>query len=148
MLASRPSHFRLLELPPELLPIVLSFVFPGAVSNRQLSPVIQYAADRTALFVEPEGLEQYAADRRTRAQRRLERETHPNRYYQDLGPLRETLEFLERTGCYATTDECGQGFEQRCCTLTLNHERKTQLLGTISLLFWLITFLVRFFFAR
>lgn len=42
-------NFPLLDLPPELLQVVLSFVYPGALSDRQFLAVIQHAADRTTL---------------------------------------------------------------------------------------------------
>lgn len=43
------THFRLLDLPSELLPIILSFLSPGALSDRQTGSVLKHAADRTTL---------------------------------------------------------------------------------------------------
>lgn len=43
-------RFRLLDLPPELQQLVLPFVYPGALSDRQVFSVFRYAADRTTLL--------------------------------------------------------------------------------------------------
>lgn len=40
----------LFDLPPEILQVVMSFFYPGTLSDRQISSVLQHAADRTTLL--------------------------------------------------------------------------------------------------
>lgn len=58
--------FRLLDLPSELVQLVLSLIYMGALSDRQFSSVIQHAADRTTL------LSRIVASHRTLSQAKLE----------------------------------------------------------------------------
>lgn len=53
------------HLPTELLPIVLSFISPSALSDRQIGSIVQYALDRTTLL--PKSLKRPTVERRTRA---------------------------------------------------------------------------------
>lgn len=69
--------FPLLNLPSELVQLVFSFIYPGALSDRQFLSVVQHAADRTTLLpkiVELQPHVQQALRRRTRAQSRLDLE--------------------------------------------------------------------------
>lgn len=55
--------FRLLDLPSELLQVVLSFVYPGALSARQFLLVAKLAADRGNLLENPPaGKRQFLVD--------------------------------------------------------------------------------------
>lgn len=95
-LVERPRHFRLLDLPSELVQMVLSLVPPETLSNRQIGSVLRHAVDRTTLLpriVEPDTSDQQAVHRRTRAQSRLDRE--PRRRL----PFREKEEFLKEAEC-------------------------------------------------
>lgn len=55
------QHSRLLDLPLEILRMVLGFVFPSPLSDRQIPSILRHAADRSTLLsrmVEPELLAQ------------------------------------------------------------------------------------------
>lgn len=72
----RPSpllavRFRLLDLPSELVQLVLSFIYPGALLDRQFSSVVRHATDRTTLLPRVVRL-----------------------------PFQEKVEFLEQAGCH------------------------------------------------
>lgn len=84
-LRSSTGRFRLLDLPSELLQLVLSFIFPGALSDRQLLSVVRHAADRTTLL--PTTLEMETLGRQAEA-------------WSDLS-FEAEIEFLMKTGCHS-----------------------------------------------
>lgn len=87
-------YFRLLDLPPKLLPTVLSFIFLGALSDRQLLSVLQHAADRITLLPQLIVPEPHTLQPSTRAQLVLDQE--PRRRL----PFEQEIEFLDEMGCY------------------------------------------------
>lgn len=97
-LARRTPHFLPLDLPSELLQMVLSFVYPGALSDHQIGTVLRHAADRKTLLPRivalDISLEPPASQRGAHAQ---------NRFYlenaRQLLVSEEKGEFLLRTGC-------------------------------------------------
>lgn len=86
----RPEQAHLLDLSSELLHEVLSFVYPGALSDRQIGSVVQHAADRRTLLPGP--LERQV-ERRTCAQSCFDLEAHGRLL--SAGRIR----FLKETGC-------------------------------------------------
>lgn len=90
VLAKRPRDFRLPALPLEILLLVFSFVYPSALSDRQIGLIILHAAERTPLpprIVEPDTL------RKTRGLSGL------NMQAGGLLLFMEKDEFLKETGC-------------------------------------------------
>lgn len=95
--SNKPASRRhLLDLPHELLQLVLSFLVLGALSDRQIRSIVRHAVDRTELLpriVELETAERQSLPRRTRALSHLDQEAFGRI------PFQTKLEVLKDTGC-------------------------------------------------
>lgn len=93
-LTKRSHHSRLLDLLFELLQVILSFVYPCALSKRQIRSVLRHAADRTTLPPRISELPQSYMLLLGRAARRTARRTARRR----LSSIKRD-KFLKETGC-------------------------------------------------